>query len=359
MLIKDSVTNSTAVDTFDVDTSRALFIQRYLESPWKKVLYLHIPFCPSKCRYCICETRVCSDAEQLHAFVYTTLVRQIEQYRPALENTRFDQLYIGGGTPTILDAALLREIFNRIPNLRNIPIKCVECSPNTLTFEHLELFTEYSFTFISMGVQSLQKNICKWQNRYHVTADEIVGISRVLAETGIYFNYDMICYLGKGDIRDIPAFEEDMLFLMQQCKPSSICVHQHHQIEFSCEKTRCLQNVLRNLVESPDLDYECINSLLLEEDITRDTMYQAQYRLVRERRDFCHYMWKRYPMVPVRGYDVLGLGFMDRIHVKSNVGDLIFAESRNQFTKVVYQDFVYDDFKQVRQIKGLAIQNNL
>jgi len=351
MLIKNMVIQKKYIS--GVDEKRKLFIEKYIQSRERKVLYLHIPFCPSKCRYCICETQICHQVTELEEFVRMMLWKQIADYRVLLERIEFNQLYIGGGTPTILSASLLEEIFEMLPCIRKIPIKCVECSPNTLTKEHLDLFVKYEFTFISMGVQSLQPNICKWQNRYPVSKEELTVISKKIAETGIYFNYDMICYLGKGDIRDIPAFEDDLRYLMEICKPSSICVHQHHQIEFSTEKTLFLQRVLRQLTQEKLLGYECINALLTEEEIVRDTMYQAQYRLVREKRDFNHYMWKRYPMVPVKGYDVLGLGFKDGIQVKSNVDSLVFVEARNQFFTVDFQDFVYEDFERVRQIKKL------
>ena len=206
-----------------------------------------------------------------------------------------------------------------------------------------------------MGVQTLQQNISKWQNRQYVSKEELLVISNAFRESGIYFNYDMICYLGKGDIRDIPIFKEDLAFIMKECKPSSICVHQHHQIEFSVEKTTMLHNVLKELINSNDLDYECVNALLTEDEILMDTMYQAQYRLVREKQEFCHYMWKRYPMVPVKGYDVLGLGFNKNINVKSNASNLVFSESKNQLLKIVFQDFVYEDFEKVRRAKNLPI----
>ncbi len=351
MLIKDGVKRN--IDTSNVLEKRNLFIEKYLSNKSLKILYLHIPFCPSKCKYCICETKVCNKVNELESFVRVTLKEQIINYKALLEQIEFDQLYIGGGTPTILSASLLEEMFNMLPCIENIPIKCVECSPNTLTKKHLDLLVKYKFSFLSMGVQSLQSNICKWQNRYPISKEELAVISKEINKTGIYFNYDMICYLGKGDIRDIPAFEEDMEYIMKVCKPSSICVHQHHQIEFSIEKTSFLQKTLTRLTEEKKLGYECVNALLDEREVVLDTMYQAQYRLVRERRNFNHYMWKRYPMIPVKGYDVLGLGFIDNIQVKSNVDTLVFVESRNKFSTIEFQEFVYEDFEQIRQIKGL------
>lgn len=350
MLIKDLFLKN--IGTREIEENRQCFIKEYLNSQNKKVLYIHVPFCPSKCKYCICETKVCRDYGQLNEYVQI-VKQQIDDYKEILDNIKFDQLYIGGGTPTIIEAKLMEKLFETVPDIEHIPLKSVECSPNTLSFEHIELFKKYTFSFISMGVQSLQQNICKWQNRYYITKEELQVLSEILRNSGIYFNYDMICYLGKGDIRDIPAFRDDLTYIMKYCQPSSVCVHQHHQIEFSKEKTGYLIKLLRELCG--EYNYECVNSLLEDSDIEMDTMYQAQYRLVRENRDFNHYMWKRYPMVPVKGYDVLGFGFIDNIGVKSNAGNMMFVESKNQVSKVEYFDFVYDDFKNIRKIKHLRL----
>lgn len=356
MLIKDLLLDDSIECT--VEDNRAVFIDKFNNSNGKKVLYIHIPFCPSKCHYCICETRVCNDQNVLEEFVYKTIPEQIKSYFSVLKSTSFDQLYIGGGTPTILNSKMLGDLLDQINNvvdLSKISIKSIECSPSTIEFEHINIFKKYGFDFVSMGVQTLQQNISKWQNRQYVSNDELLVISKVFRESGIYFNYDMICYLGKGDIRDIPMFKEDLTYIMKYCKPSSICVHQHHQIEFSVEKTTELHNVLNKLISSDDLDYECVNALLTKDEILMDTMYQAQYRLVREKREFCHYMWKRYPMVPVKGYDVLGLGFDKDTNVKSNASNLVFSESKNQMSKIVFPKFMYDDFEKVRKSKNLPI----
>lgn len=353
MLIKNFATqNKKASDS--VNENRKLFIQKYLENSWKKVLYVHIPFCTSKCKYCICETKACNDENAFDRHIQL-IKEQINLYYDIFKSVKFEQVYFGGGTPTILDAKKLERLFTLIPDFEKIPIKCIECSPNTLSVEHLQLFQRYNFSFISMGVQTLQENICKWQNRYYVTKEELRLISKALSNSNIYFNYDMICYLGKGDIRDIPKFKEDLSYIMKYCKPSSICIHQHHQTEFSEEKTRYLINLLKELTDDKDLGYECINSQLEEEDVKFDTMYQAQYRLVREKRNFNHYMWKRYPMIPVKDYDVLGIGYMEKIQVKSNAKDLLFSESKNIITKIEFLDFVYEDYRNIRIKKHLDL----
>ena len=243
----------------------------------------------------------------------------------------------------------------KVPNIEKIRVKAIETSPETVTKEHLEVLTNYRFNYISMGVQSLQENYCKWQNRYFVSKERLIELSELFRRYNIYFNYDMICYFGKGDIRDIPTFLEDMVFITEKCKPSSICVHQLHQIDFSIEKTKQLIESLRYIIKNTNGEYECVNSELKDEDALMDTMYQAEYRLVREKRDFCHYMWKRYPSIPVKYYDVLALSGGECVNVNSNSGDIVFIENEGKLGRVEFKDFIYEDFYNIRKKKGLEI----
>ena len=77
--------------------------------------------------------------------------------------------------------------------------------------------------------------------------------------------------MGKGDFRDIPAFEHDLDFLMDKCKPSSINIHQMHQTEYTSEKMMKLIKIVRNAIVKHK-DYECINSNLNDDDVFNDTV---------------------------------------------------------------------------------------
>lgn len=327
------------------------FNRIYLESDWKKVLYIHIPFCPQKCKYCICKSST-GTQEMVISFVENELLLQVKEAYELLNTVKFDEVYIGGGTPTFVPASILRKIFDTIPNFKDIPKKCIEGSPNTIALEHIELFKEYNFSFISIGIQSLNKDICSWQNRFWISEQQAISMSDILRGSGIYFNYDLICYMGKGDFRDIPAFEHDLDFLMDKCKPSSINIHQMHQTEYTSEKMIKLMEIIRNSI-AKHKDYECINSNLNDDDVFNDIVFQSQYRLVREKRDFTHYMWNKYPEIPVLGYDIYSIGYTEKISPNSNAGDIVYRPGRNTFKKVQFNDKLYSEYRAIRQEKGL------
>jgi coproporphyrinogen III oxidase-like Fe-S oxidoreductase len=66
----------------------------------------------------------------------------------------------------------MKNIFDLIPDFRKIKNKCLESTPSTLTDAHIQLFREYNFSFLSVGIQSLDKMICKKQNRPYLSRNE-------------------------------------------------------------------------------------------------------------------------------------------------------------------------------------------
>lgn len=334
------------------EMSRAEFSGIYLNSKGKKVLYIHTPFCPSKCKYCICKSTICKEQQSVNEYALSNLIPQINDSSTVLLNTNFSEVYFGGGTPTYLSPSVLEEVFESIPNFKKIPNKCIEGSPNTICQEHIDLFKKYDFNFISIGIQSLQKDVCSWQNRICLSKKQILYLSKVLHDSEIYFNYDLISYLGRGDFRDLPGFREDLLFIMSECKPSSINIHQHHQTTYTTEKMLRLYDVMREALEIYP-EYECINSRLVDEDSYNDIVYQAQYRFVRDDRNYTHYMWNKFPEIPVMGYDIFSIGYIEGVSPKSNAGDIVFKPGSETYSKVKFNRFLYDDYQAIRQEKGL------
>lgn len=315
-------------DVFDTtDKKRAFFIKKFLRNmPYKRILYVHTPFCPSKCKYCVFDSEQCSDYEKIKEFL-KTIPLQIEQYKEIFEKCKFDQVYFGGGTPTILHHDDLRAVFESIPNFKSIPVKCFEASPSTITTDHLSLLEEYKFSFISLGVQSLDPRMCQKQNRPYITLEQLIAVSECLHKSKILFNYDFIAYLNRGDLADLLSLYKDLASVILYCKPSFITVHRLYQSTQTCENTRYLELILKNLLEKYP-DYKCVNcnNLGNQKDYFFNTIYNAEYRLMSNEADasFSHYLWGQYSRVPVEQYDILSIGYTDKFQPVSNAGDIVF-----------------------------------
>lgn len=350
------IINDKQIQANENSDSRYLdfFIKKFIKNNSNKnVLYVHTPFCLSKCRYCNYMSTSKYSSDDLMKFYNEVLQQHLEIYGDILSNTVFDEIYFGGGTPTIADAKTLSKLFDSIPNFSKIPIKCIEATPNTLTYEHIDLFEKYKFNYVSIGIQSLDKAICKKHNRYHLSNEDFLKLSKVMQQSQLYFNYDFICFLDKGDIRDLVQFEKELDYVMEFGKPSCISVHQYYQSTFTTERTRYLIHTLKRLLERHS-NYICVNSLLDDSEIENDTIYYAEYKLVSQDYNFQHYMFNKYAVLPVEGYNILSIGYYKDQYTFSNIGNLWFCANSNEISKHPFEHFYREDFIKIRTQKGLT-----
>lgn len=331
------------------------FIRQYLESPRKKALYIHTPFCISKCRYCKWQSSELKNLEQLRVHYEETLPQKLQEFKEIFDNVIFDELYLGGGTPTVATPKMMNTLFDKIPNFDKIQNKCMESSPDTLKTEHVDMFMERDFNFLSIGIQSLDYEVMKRQNRPYVSHQEVANLSDYLNDRGIYFNLDMICYLDKGDVRDIPGFERDLDFLMKVCEPAAITIHQEHFAMQSFEKTHELMRLIRDKL-SNNTKWMCVNSDLLDRDVSMDTMHRAEYKIVSRDYSYMHHLWDKYNLNLKEDYDVLSIGSTAEHKLFSFVGDTIYRDEENALflgPNMVDEQGMFNILRDIRIRKGL------
>ena len=136
-------------------------------------LYIHIPFCRSKCEYC----DFCSFVPNNKAVVehYTdALLLQMEDWREKCRPYEIDSVYIGGGTPTYLDLPHLQRIIEGV--YRNFKVKknaefSIEANPATVEFEDLRRLRRLGVNRLSIGMQSAVPGELKALGRTHTVAE--------------------------------------------------------------------------------------------------------------------------------------------------------------------------------------------
>jgi len=138
-------------------------------------LYLHIPFCEQRCGFCNLFTRPVPPAELVDAYL-ATLARQARVVRRALDEGgafTIARAAIGGGTPTLLDAAQLERVIalTRAMGLGGGVPMSAETSPETALPERLAVLIGGGVDRISIGVQSFVDAECKAVNRPQRAAD--------------------------------------------------------------------------------------------------------------------------------------------------------------------------------------------
>ncbi|NLV74342.1 MAG: radical SAM family heme chaperone HemW [Chloroflexi bacterium] len=134
-------------------------------------LYVHIPFCRSRCAYC--DFTTFADASLYIPRYLAALRRELALSRAAWQGYRFDSLYIGGGTPTILPpgelAALVAELLDELTFTPD-PEVTVEANPDSVTSAGLQTLVDAGVNRLSLGVQSWQAGELGVLGRCHSAA---------------------------------------------------------------------------------------------------------------------------------------------------------------------------------------------
>jgi len=135
----------------------------------KPGLYLHIPFCRSKCPYCGFYSVA---STSLVARWLGALQKEVIHYRERFK--RFDSLYLGGGTPTCLDVGSLEKImktllahFDFAPDTEIT----IEANPGDLTKEKITALKDLGFNRISLGVQAFDDDTLSFLGRTHTALE--------------------------------------------------------------------------------------------------------------------------------------------------------------------------------------------
>lgn len=139
-------------------------------------LYIHIPFCEKKCKYCDFYS-VIGDMAVKKAYID----RVIEEGRVRLEGVEVDTVFVGGGTPTSLsDGELTRLIKGLNIDMSGVSEFTVEGNPNSFTKEKIAEYKELGVTRVSVGVQCLNDNCLKAIGRLHDSETAIKCVTELV-----------------------------------------------------------------------------------------------------------------------------------------------------------------------------------
>lgn len=164
-------------------------------------LYVSIPFCPTRCTYCSFVSHSVDSAGKLIPDYVKCLCEEIkETARLARENSmKLETVYIGGGTPTSLDAAHLKELtdaLNSYFDMKNVKEFTVEAGrPDTITPEKLLVLKNAGVTRISINPQTFSDSVLQTIGRRH-TAEDTLEKFRLARDMGFdNINMDFIAGL--------------------------------------------------------------------------------------------------------------------------------------------------------------------
>jgi len=142
-------------------------------------LYIHIPFCKSKCYYC--DFNSYDSKNSIIPIYCEALIREIEYYQRIVkpDNYQIKSIFIGGGTPSFIPQEYIYKILEKCRNAFKIQENAeitIEANPGTLSEEKLAVYKSAGINRLSIGLQAWQNNLLKSLGRIHTSDDFITNV---------------------------------------------------------------------------------------------------------------------------------------------------------------------------------------
>lgn len=188
-------------------------------------LYIGIPFCPSTCLYCsFTSYPIASYRSRVDEYL-DAVIKELDFVNRTYSHKKLISIYIGGGTPTSMDAAQLERLLKSIrerfdfSHVREFTVEAGR--PDSITREKLEVLLKCGVTRISINPQTMNQETLNLIGRAH-TVEQTIRAFELAREVGHQnINMDMIVGLPGEDIRHV----ERTLDQIYQLKPDSLTVH--------------------------------------------------------------------------------------------------------------------------------------
>lgn len=322
-------------------------------------LYLHIPFCVSKCKYC--DFLSAPFGEEQRQIYVERLCRRIRYWSDVVHNYGYEivSIFVGGGTPSILTEAQITQVFEAVHE--SFPIRedaeiTLEMNPGTDVKDKLSVYRELGINRLSMGLQSADNEELKCLGRIHTYEDfrQVYQWAREAGFTNI--NVDLMSAIPGQTLESY----EDTLRKVADLEPEHISAYSLIIEEGTPFYERYGEG--RHAEELPDEDTE--RQMYVR---TREILEDYGYH----RYEISNYAKDGYECRHNLGYwdrtEYLGLGagassLMDHIrwkepdHIGPSTG--LVLEEREDFTRLSRKDEMEEFmFLGLRKIKGVSEQD--
>lgn len=173
-------------------------------------LYIHIPFCQSKCRYC--DFTSFAERDSLIPAYIKCLCEEIKKHR----GMAFDTVFIGGGTPSCLPVkeleTLLRAMRENFTITPNAEMTC-EMNPGTVNVAFLQALRQYGFNRISMGMQAKNPKLLQILGRRHQFEQVTESVQRCRDAGFENMNLDLMFGIPTQTLADVEEALESVIAL--------------------------------------------------------------------------------------------------------------------------------------------------
>jgi oxygen-independent coproporphyrinogen III oxidase len=229
-------------------------VRSALESPPRDVplgLYLHIPFCRKRCKFCYFRVYTDKNAHDVEQYV-SALSHEIELVSklPVMGDRPFRFVYFGGGTPSFLSAKQLTSLVDRLrANISWDKAEEVtfECEPGTLSEPKVHTLRDLGITRLSLGVENFGDAVLEENGRAHLSGEVYKSWDWIRAAGFPNVNIDLI----SGMVGETWDNWRDSVRRTIELAPDSVTIYQM-ELPFN---TVYSKDILGNHVESPVADW--------------------------------------------------------------------------------------------------------
>lgn len=305
-------------------------------------IYIHIPFCKQKCKYC--DFISYSNKEEKIKEYIKALQKEIQiKLKKYQKEYLVDTIYLGGGTPSYIEPEQIEDIIKTVKNIiqmkENAEIT-IEVNPGTVTKRKLEIYKNVGINRLSIGLQTTNHERLKQIGRIH-TYEMFLETYQMAKEVGFTnVNVDLMIGLPKQSLKEIETDLENILLL----QPNHISIY-----SLIVEEGTILEKELRE------------GKLILpEEDLEREMYWKVKETL--EKNEYEHYEisnfakkgyqskhnWNCWNQKEYLGFGIAAHSYMNNIRY-SNIDNLQEYIEQMQYAKKI------EDLKKIEQIQ--EVQN--
>ncbi len=189
-------------------------------------IYIHIPFCVSKCAYCDFISHRVGDYEMNDGVntYFVSLEKEIIQNKDLFEKSIIHSIYIGGGTPSSVDGKYIHNLINQLKSITTFSDEIeisLEVNPGTLTEEKLNHYISAGINRISMGLQTTNDQLLQKIGRIHSTNDFITSYEAVKRSGINNISLDLMFGLPGQSLIDL----ENAVSLIRQLSPKHVSAY--------------------------------------------------------------------------------------------------------------------------------------
>ena len=189
-------------------------------------LYLHIPFCRKRCKFCYFRVYTNQNARAIERYV-EALAREVDilSHKAAVQGRKLEFVYFGGGTPSYLSAKqlkFLRDELHRSVSWDDAREVTFECEPGTLSLEKVQTLKDIGVTRVSLGVENFNDQILEENGRAHLSPEILRAYEWIQQVDFPQVNVDLIA----GMIGETDENWHDSVEQVRQMNPDNVTVYQ-------------------------------------------------------------------------------------------------------------------------------------